>query len=63
MEELEIGEKVVIEVVEASNANDPCDGCCFNSEYRCKKNVQIFGSCFGDRRSDGKNIIYKEVKE
>ncbi len=63
MKELEIGEKVVIEVVEASNANDTCDGCYFSSEYGCRKNLRIFGACSSRRRSDGENVIFKEVKE
>ena len=63
MKEFKAGENVAFEVVEAPNANDLCDGCYFSSEYGCRKDLRIFGACSSGRRSDGKNVIFKEVKE
>ena len=60
MKELEVGERITItlEVVEEPS----CYGCFF---------VTVFGKCNGDGRvkcsirdrSDGKSVIFKEVKE
>ena len=63
MKELKVGKRVAFEVVEAPNVNDLCDGCYFSSEYGCRKDLRIFGACSSGRRSDGKNVIFKEVKE
>lgn len=63
MKEFKAGENVAFEVVEAPNANNLCDGCYFSSEYGCRKDLRIFGACSSGRRSDGKNIVFKEVKK
>lgn len=63
MKELKVGEKVEFEVIEQSpSAKDLCEGCYFNSEYGCQRDRRIFGACSSGRRSDNKNVIFKEVK-
>ena len=55
MKELRIGQRVTItlEVVEQSE----CNGCFFNDKEGCPY------LCLSGSRSDGKSVIYKEVKE
>lgn len=59
MEEFEIGEKIILEVQEVKDIS--CPSCFFwDKEIGC---TNCIVQCFADRRSDGKNIIFKEVKE
>ena len=57
MKELKVGERVniTLEIVE----NNSCDNCFFDNFGGCTK-----GSfeCIAGRRSDKKNVIFKEVK-
>ena len=55
MKELKVGERVTttLEVVEQG---DSCEGC-FADKEGCPY------LCFKDIRSDGKDVIFKEVKE
>lgn len=55
MKELKVGERIILEVVEAKN----CFGCFFNSEDFCKFWTKY--PCVAEQRSDGKNVIFKEV--
>ena len=59
MKELKVGERVTItlEAVEAVKGKG-CDGCFFEDNLVCIK----FACCEGVR-SDGKSVIFKEVKE
>lgn len=57
MKELEVGEKIVLEAIEAKN----CFGCFFDSEDFCKFWTKY--PCVAEQRSDGKDVIFKEVKE
>lgn len=55
-----IGTRITLEVVEQDNGY--CRGCYFNNEnsiMRCRDNR----ACKKEERTDGKDIIYKEVKE
>ena len=56
MKELKVGERVTItlEAVES----DYCEGCFFFNIGDC-----FITSCRGYKRSDGKSVIFKEVKE
>lgn len=55
MKELKVGERIILEVVEATSFS--CQGCFFeNEEYACPPDY-----CYN--RLDGKNVIFKEVKE
>ena len=58
MKELKVGERVniTLEIVESNS----CDGCFFDNFGVCTK-----GSfeCIAGRRSDHKNVIFKEIKE
>lgn len=56
MAELKVGERVTttLEVVEQG---DTCEGCFFADKEGCPY------LCFKDMRSDGKDVIFKEVKE
>ena len=66
MKELKVGERVTLEVIE----QNVCNGCdasffgydniCYNPTYNgCDDGFQ----CKPKERSDGKNVIFKEVKE
>ena len=56
MAELKVGERVTttLEVVEQG---ETCEGCFFADKEGCPY------LCFKDMRSDGKDVIFKEVKE
>ena len=53
MKELEIGERITLEVVESPT----CEGCYFVYMDYCPH------GCVVQERSDGKNVIFKEVKK
>lgn len=55
MKELKVGERfyITLEVVEQSGT---CKDCFFADKERCPY------LCFKDMRSDGKDVIFKEVK-
>lgn len=54
MKELKVGERIILEVVEATSFS--CQGCFFAKEgYDCPD------YCYN--RLDGKNVMFKEVKE
>lgn len=57
MKELKVGEKIVLEAIEAKN----CFECFFNGEDFCKFWTKY--PCVAEQRSDGKDVIFKEVKE
>lgn len=59
MKELKVGERVTItlEVVEENG----CEGCFFFGKYRCF--APLKSKCSNVVRSDGKDVIFKEVKE
>lgn len=60
MKELKVGERVTItlEVVE----HNTCEGCFFDRDGGCVA-ISLGMECVPKYRSDGKSIIYKEVKE
>ena len=65
MKELKVGERVTI-ILEAVEHNT-CEGCFFGHDDTCH-NPTVNGwadgfDCEQENRSDGKNIIFKEVKE
>lgn len=56
MKELKVGERIILEVVEATSFS--CQGCFFEKEgFACTPDY----CCYN--RLDGKNVIFKEVKE
>ena len=59
MKELKVGERVVLDIVVTETAT--CAGCFFESKGACE--VWKKYPCVSTRRSDNKDIIYKEVKE
>lgn len=61
MKELKVGEKVTItlEVVEQKT----CKGCFFDGVDGCCGATSLGLECVPKYRSDGKSVIYKEVKE
>lgn len=63
MRELRIGEKVAItlEAVEADGYS--CKGCIFDDGVNACEEWRKHYSCSTKERSDGKNIIFKKVKE
>lgn len=59
MKELKVGERVTIEVQEVEDIS--CLSCFFwNKLIGCTNSIV---ERFADRRSDRKNVIFKEVKE
>lgn len=59
MEEFKIGEKINLEVQEVENIS--CPSCFFwNKEIGCTWSIP---ECISTLRSDGKNVIFKQVKE
>lgn len=53
MEELKVGERITLEVVESPT----CEGCYFANMDFCPH------GCVVQERSDGKGVIFKEVKK
>ena len=65
MAELKVGERVTLEVIE-QNVSNGCDDCFFGYDDICY-NPTYNGWCDGfqceqKERSDGKNVIFKEIK-
>lgn len=62
MKELKVGERVTItlEAVEADGYY--CNGCIFDDGVKSCEEWRNHYSCSDKERSDGKNIIFKEVK-
>ena len=63
MKEINVGEKVAItfEAVEADGYS--CKGCFFDDRLNACEEWRKHYSCGTKERSDGKNIIFKKVKE
>ena len=61
MKELKVGERVTI-TLEAVKGKG-CDGCFFDGRDGCCGAISLGMECVPKYRSDGKNVIYKEVKE
>ena len=61
MEELKVGERVII-TLEAVEAIRGCDGCFFDIDGGWVA-LSLGMECSPEYRSDGKNIIYREVNE
>ena len=59
MKELKVGERVVLDIVVTETAT--CAGCFFDSKNICE--VRQKYPCMEARRSDHKNVIFKEVKK
>lgn len=61
MKEYKLGDKIVLEVVQiCQSQSNRCDGCYFRiNDCLCPSSLL----CGGFERSDGRNIIFKEVKE
>ena len=57
--ELKIGERIVLEITETETMT--CAGCFFESKGIC--GVWRKYPCASEKRSDQKNVIFKEVKE
>lgn len=57
--ELKIGERIVLEITETETIT--CAGCLFESKGVC--GVWRKYPCASKKRSDQKNVIFKEVKE
>lgn len=56
MREFKVGERIILEVIETTCI--ACEDCFFaKEEYACPDN------CSSTERSDGKNVIFKEVKK
>lgn len=56
MKELKVGERINI-TLEVTESGDTCENCYFSDKEGCHY------LCFSDMRSDGKDVIFKEVKE
>lgn len=64
MKELKVGERVTItlKAVEAVEGKG-CDGCFFDGRHSYCAAILLEMECTAKYRSDGKNVIFKEVKE
>ena len=66
MKELKVGEKVTLEAIEW-DVCDGCDDCFFGYDDTCyNPTYNGWGDgflCEPEERSDGKHVIFKEVKE
>ena len=64
MAEIKVGERVTVtlEAVEAVEGKG-CDGCFFDRTNSFCVAIALGMECASKYRSDGKNIIYKEIKE
>ena len=60
MKELKIGERLTI-TLEAVEAVKGCDGCFFDRDGGCAA-ISLGIECSPEYRSDGKDVIFKEVK-
>lgn len=68
MKEFEVGDRFLLPdgnngrliEVQERDRHSLCDGCFFN-DFTCMN--RGFGYCDFERRSDKKNVIFKEVKE
>ena len=58
MKDLKIGTKITLEIVEGYTCKDCFFQACSYDE--CEK--FLMNKCYGPLRTDGKNIIFKEVK-
>ena len=68
MTELKVGERVTVTLeVVGDDVGDGCDGCFFSIDGTCynpTRNGWADGfQCEPEDRSDGKSIIFKEVKK
>ena len=65
MKEIKVGERVTLEVIE-QNVSNGCDGCFFGHDDTCYNptyNGWADGfDCAPENRSDGKSVIFKQVK-
>lgn len=65
MEDLPIGSEIVLKVVESET--EECNGCFFGYDDTCyNPTYNGWGDgflCEPEERSDGKHVIFKEVKE
>ena len=59
MEDLPVGSEIVLKAVETETPT--CVGCFFDSKNICEVGSNCL--CEASRRSDHKNVIFKEVKE
>ena len=66
MKEIKVGERVTLEVIE-QNVSNGCDGCFFGHDDTCYNptyNGWADGfDCAPENRSDGKSVIFKQVKQ
>ena len=64
MAEIKVGERVTVtlEAVKAVEGKG-CDGCFFDGTTGFCAAIALGMECASKYRSDGKNIIFKEVKE
>ena len=58
MKDLKIGTKITLEIVEG----DTCEDCFFQACFYDECVKFLMDKCYGPLRTDGKNIIFKEVK-
>lgn len=62
MKELKVGERVTITLEAVEEGRYICAGCIFDDSVNCEE-WRIRYPCRSMERSDGKNIVFKKVKE
>lgn len=57
--------EVVEQSLENKDTENACNGCYFKSNFMvlCYKNNEITGECSCIRRTDKKDVIFKEIKK
>lgn len=61
-EELKVGERVTITLEAVEEGRYICAGCIFDDSVNCEEWRKHY-PCSDNQRSDGKNIVFKKVKE
>ena len=61
MKEYKVGERIILEVQEVEPWAHLCAGCFFYNEGCRSMSFEL--PCTKNRRSDNKDVIYKEIKE
>ena len=62
MKELKVGERVTITLEAVEEGRYYCGGCIFEDSVNCEEWRNHY-PCSNNERSDGKNIVFKKVKE
>lgn len=63
MKEIKVGERVTITLEAVEEGGSYCLGCIFDNDIKSCEEWRNHYPCRSKERSDGKNIVFKKVKE